>query len=966
MDFKTVEAKWQKNWAERKAFEPATDSKKPKFFFTVPYPYVSGSLHVGHGRTYAVGDVFARYKRMAGYNVLWPMAFHITGTPVLAISSKIADGDQATIQMHQDYVSVYENDQARVKQIVESFGKDPWNVVNYYSGKLVHDFLRMGFSLDLSRQFTTGDAEYNKFIEWQFHTYKNKGYLTQAAYPILYCVRDRNAVGEDDIKDGDSDPVSVQPFIGFKFAFQDGALVSSTLRPDTVFGITNMFAHPDSAYVKAKVDGEILFVSKAFVEKARLQNHDVQVLQELKGEAFLGKTCRTPLGKEVPILPGSFVDSEHATGFVHSVPAHAPFDYVALQDLKKIAAWKTTVEKIELIPVISVPTFGSCPAKDIVERMKIANLKEKTKLEKATAELYKKEYYEGTLLEVNGEFAGMKVQDAKEKMAAWLKEKKVAFDVFEASRPAQCRCGGQVVVAVLPDQWFLDFEAAGWKSAASACLRQMEVFPPVYRKQFEDVFAWLKQRPCARRRGLGTRLPFDRDWIVESLSDSTIYMAFYTVIKKIRELKINPELDNAFFDYVFLGQGSGSKEAQAVRAEFLYWYPNDQRHTAVAHLTNHLSFFIFAHAAIFAKEHWPRAITLNELVVAEGTKMSKSKGNVVSLNDIANNTGADLFRLYAISTADLAATLDFRAKDVEALRRRLNKLYTVWDEWTAMANSAIGKDKDETVGKQNQAANDGETRQVNAAEKTKKALKQKIETLAPSKADASSVVRWLKSKFAAITAKSTEAIEKRALRDYAQAAFFEALNAAEHFSSRATAQDKTHVASFLLKPWIALLCPLIPHACEEYWQKAGNKDLASLSAWPKLPKEWRDLQAEVSEDFLMNTVSDIRTILPLVKKKPSHITLIVANKEKRQKMAELLQAKTPDEITGEAFLENFVRKRLYELKHSKEVDEYAILQQSLPYLQSVFGVPFSVIEEDATDNPRKEKAMPTKPAVFVE
>ncbi|MBI2444860.1 leucine--tRNA ligase [Candidatus Micrarchaeota archaeon] len=922
MDFKTVEAKWQKTWAKQKAFEPKTDAQAPKFFFTVPYPYVSGSLHVGHGRTYAVGDVFARYKRMAGFNVLWPMAFHITGTPVLAISSKIADGDKATVQMHEDYVSVYESDASKVKKIVQSFGKDPWNVVNYYSGKLVHDFSRMGFSLDLSRQFTTGDAEYNKFIEWQFHTYQKKGYLKQAAYPILYCVRDRNAVGEDDIKDGDSDPVSVQPFTGFKFAFEDGFLVSSTLRPDTVYGITNMFARPDATYAKIRADGQILYVAKEFVEKMKLQHHVVDVLEEIKGEAFLGKTCTTPLGKQVPILPGAFVNPDHASGFVHSVPAHAPFDYVALQDLKKDAKWKGLVEKIEPIAVISVPGYGNWPAKDVVQRMKIANLKEKAKLDKATAELYKKEYYEGTLLPINGEFAGMKAETAKDKMALWLKAKGAALDVYEASRPAQCRCGGQVVVAVLSDQWFLDFNAAGWKTAANQCLQRMDIHPATYRKQFEDVFAWLDKRPCARRRGLGTRLPFNRDWIVESLSDSTIYMAMYTIIKKIRELKLTPEnLTPEFFDYVFTGQGKGTPQRDAVRAEFLYWYPNDQRHTAVAHLTNHLSFFIFAHAAVFRPEHWPHAITLNELVVAEGTKMSKSKGNVVSLNDIANNTGADLFRLYAISTADLAATLDFRAKDVEALRRRLYKLYTIWDEWSA--------------------------------------LSQDQKTPTP-------VVRWLQSKFASIAQKSTDAIERRALRDYAQAAFFEALNAAEHFGSRATPAEKAQAAALLLKPWIGLLCPLIPHACEEYWEKVEGEGLASTSAWPALPKEWRDEQSEAAEDFLMNTVSDVRTILPLVKKKPAKISLIVANAAKRKKMAELLKAETPDQLTGDSFMENFVRKRLYELKHTRPVDESAILRESRAYLQSVFGVPFEVLEEDKTDNPRKEKALPGKPAVFVE
>ena len=924
MDFKTVEAKWQKTWAERKTFEPRTEMGKPKFFFTVPYPYVSGSLHVGHGRTYAVGDVFARYKRMNGFNVLWPMAFHITGTPVLAISSKIADGDDATIKMHEDYVAVYEPDALKAKAIVASFGKDPWNIVNYYSGKLVHDFSRMGFSLDLSRQFTTGDAEYNKFIEWQFNTYQEKGYLTQGAYPILYCVRDRNAVGEDDIKDGDSDPVSVQPFTGFKFAYEDGFLVSSTLRPDTVYGITNMFARPDALYAKIRADGQILYVAKAFVEKMKLQHHDVELLQELNGEGFLGKTCRTPLGKQVPILPGAFVDPEHASGFVHSVPAHAPFDYVALQDLRKDAKWKAIVEKIEPIAVIAVPGYGPIPARDVVERMKIANLKEKGKLDKATAELYKKEYYEGTLLSINGEFAGQKALDAKDKMAAWLKTKGAALDVYEASRPAQCRCGGQVVVAVMSDQWFLDFNASGWKTAASECLKRMDIHPAAYRKQFEDVFAWLNMRPCARRRGLGTRLPMSRDWIVESLSDSTIYMAMYTIIKTIRELKIAPEkLDKDFFDYVFSGKGTGTSQAQAVRAEFLYWYPNDQRHTAVAHLTNHLSFFIFAHAAIFAPEHWPKSITLNELVVAEGTKMSKSKGNVVSLNDIAEHTGADLFRLYAICTADLAATLDFRAKDIDALRRRLNKLYTIWDEWAAVSAE-------------------------------------------PAAATPTPIVRWLQSKFTSIAQRSTGALEKRALREYAQAAFFEALNVAEHFSSRANATEKAQAASRLLKPWIGLLCPLIPHACEQYWENVKGSGLASTSPWPALPQAWRDESAEAAEDFLMNTVSDIRTILPLVKKKPAKITLIVASDQKRRKMAEMLQAETPDQVTGEGFMENFVRKRLYELKHTKAVDEHAILGHSQDYLQTVFAVPFTVVAEEQSENARKEKALPGKPAVFIE
>ncbi|MBI4360569.1 leucine--tRNA ligase [Candidatus Micrarchaeota archaeon] len=920
MDFKSVEKKWQDAWAKQKAFEPKTDASKEKFFFTVPYPYVSGSLHVGHGRTYAVGDVVARFKRMQGFNVLWPMAFHITGTPVLAVSSKIAEGDAATIQLHTDYVSVYESDRKKAESIVASFGKDPWNIVNYYSKKLVHDFWRMGFSLDLSRQFTTGDKEYNKFVEWQFYTFKEKGYLKQAAYPLLYCVKDRNAVGEDDIKDGDSNPVDVQRFTGFKFAFGDAFLVSSTLRPDTVYGITNMFVRPDATYVRAEVDGETFIVSESFSKKLALQNHAVNVMQSFSGKDLLGKTCITPLGQTVPILPGAFVDADHATGLVHSVPAHAPFDWVALEVLKKDDAWKKTVEKIRPVSVIDVDGFSSFPAKDLVEKMKIANLKEKGKLDKATAELYKKEFYEGRMAQNTGRFAGVKASEAKDQIADWLKKEGKALDVFEASRPAECRCGGQVVAAVLSDQWFLDYNAPGWKEKSRAALERLRVHPENYKKQFQDVFDWLDKRPCARRRGLGTQLPFNNEWIIESLSDSTIYMAFYTVIKKIRELGFKPQdLSKEFFDYVFLGKGKKTEAAEKVRQEFLYWYPNDQRHTAIAHIANHLSFFVFAHTACFQEEHWPNAITLNELVVAEGTKMSKSKGNVVSLNDIAEKTGADLFRLYAISTADLGATLDFRRNDVETLGRRLSKLYAVWDEFSVLKGKPVD----------------------------------------------SPIVRWARSKFYRLTQQSTQHLEAMALRDYAQTAFFELLNAMEHFLSRANEAEKAYVASQVVRPWISLLAPVIPHAAEEYWQKSGGKGFVSHAAWPKPPEAWSDLSAEAEEDFLLNTVSDVRTVLKLVKKKPEKITVIFASKSKEKRFMDLIGFPSPEKI-GEGVMESYVKKRFYELQRFKRVDEARVLGAAQSFLESQFGAALVFEEESKSQNPRKEKALPGKPAIFVE
>src|SRR5690606_10693675 len=159
---------------------------------------------------------------------------------------------------------------------------------------------------------------------------------------------------------------------------------------------------------------------------------------------------------------------------------------------------------------------------------------------------------------------------------------------------------------------------------------------------FLDTFAWLDKRPAARKRGIGTSLPDNKDWIIESLSDSTLYMTYYT-IKHIQDKQgIQPEqLNEAYFDYIFLNIGTEDEIAKQtgipkeslteLKNSFAYWYPNDHRHTYTAHLSNHLSFFIFAHAGILPEQYWPKKISFHGMVISEGTKMSKSKGNIITL-----------------------------------------------------------------------------------------------------------------------------------------------------------------------------------------------------------------------------------------------------------------------------------------------------------------------------------------------
>ena len=184
MDFKTIEGKWQKKWEEKKLFQTEPDSKKEKFFMTIPYPYISGSLHIGHSRVVTEADVFSRFQRMDGKNVLYPIAFHISGTPVLGISLAIKNGDKKKIALYKGYVQTYEKDKAKVEKIIKSF-EDPQKIVDYFIPKMKEEFKTLGLSVDWRRSYTSGSPEHQALVEWQFRKYKEQNYLVQGKYPIF-------------------------------------------------------------------------------------------------------------------------------------------------------------------------------------------------------------------------------------------------------------------------------------------------------------------------------------------------------------------------------------------------------------------------------------------------------------------------------------------------------------------------------------------------------------------------------------------------------------------------------------------------------------------------------------------------------------------------------------------------------------------------------------------------------------
>jgi len=838
VDFSAIEKKWQEKWEKEKVFEAEIDRKKEKFFFTTPYPYISGSLHVGHGRAVTESDVYCRYLRMKGFNVLFPLGFHITGTPVLGISAAIKSNDKSKIQLYENYVSAYVKDKKKVKEIVDSF-KEPQAIVDFFIPKMIEEYKQLGLGIDWRRSFTSGDMEHQQMVTWQFENYKDKNYLIQGKYPILYSPSDESAMGEDDIQDADINSVEKTEFTLLKFKFGKKFIVAATLRPETIYGQTNLWVNPNVKYIEAKVGNEIWIMSKECAEKLSYQRKDVKELGYTK-EKLIGEYATAPMiERKLVILPSGFVDSDVGTGIVTSVPSDAPYDYVALsefQDMKEIAKKKfgfnlkqiEEIEDIEVIPIIRTKKYGDEAAVKVVEEAQIL-VQDDSRLEKLTQEVYKEGFHNGIMLESCGEYAGIKVAEAKEKIKKKLLVEGKAELMYEPSRKAVSRSGGKIIVAVLDNQWFIDFNAKGWKDKAFKCLEKIELVPETNRKLFKDVFDWLDKRPCARKRGLGTPLPFDKSWIIESLSDSTIYMTLYTIQNIIRKNKLKREnLTGEFFDYVYLGEGDlngVSKKTKVeegvlkeLRESFEYWMPMEHRHTFVLHLSNHLSFMIFAHAGLFPEKYWPKKITFHGLVISGGEKMSKSKGNIITLLDIKKNYGADVFRFYMTSSTNVDGVFDWREQEAKTAKLTIERLFDVMSE--AVKNGKKGKVKAKYV-----------------------------------------------SKFNKLIKNASEKINQMRYREYNGFVVHEMLNMVKEAKLEL---DKKEIGAFnnlIIEDWIKLVSPICPHIAEELWAKLGKKGFVSLSGWPKADESVIDEKLEEAEKTIERTVSDIFNVLRLVREK---------------------------------------------------------------------------------------------------
>ncbi|MBU4502753.1 MAG: leucine--tRNA ligase [Nanoarchaeota archaeon] len=955
-DLNKIAHKWQKKWAEKKLFEAKPDKKKEKFFMTVPYPYISGSLHIGHARVVTEADVYTRFQRMLGKNVLYPMAFHISGTPVLGISLAIEARDEKTIKLYKGYVKQYEKDDKKVEKIMKSF-QDPKKIVEFFIPKMINEFKTLGLSVDWRRSYTSGDIEHQALVEWQFKEYQKKGYLVQGNYPILFSKTLNNAVGEDDIKEGDTDPVDIQEFTLIKFKIDDSYLMAATLRPETMYGQTNMWIHPDVNYVKAEVDGENWIISQECAEKLKYQNKKVKEIKKINGKDLLGKFCFAPfVERKILILPSVHCDPNIGTGIVTSVPSDAPFDYIALRELQnsehmceKYGLNWEEVKKIELIPIIKSKGYGDFPAVEICKKLGIKTLEQHDKIAKATQEIYKVGFHTGIMIDTCGPYKGKKVEDAKEGMKKQLLKEKRADILYETSRPALSRDGGEVIVATLDKQWFLDFNAKGWKPKAMKLLKNLELWPEKYRKQFEDVFDWLDKRPCARKRGLGTKIPFDQEWIIESLSDSTIYMSLYPINHIIRKHKIKKEqLTSEFFNYIFDSKGKpadvekktkiSKKILEEMNKEWNYWYPFDQRHTFTAHLSNHLSFMIFAHASAFKEKYWPKRVSFHGMVMSEGDKMSKSKGNVITLVDVNEKFGADSFRAFMCNSTSVESSFNWESDKVLIMKKHLVILY----ETLKKIQSHKGK-------------SDDYKKYTSFVSKTERAIKN-----------------------------AKKSLEEMNLRDYSTLVLYGMHNNYRQLLNKGlSGKELQSINDYVGNKWATMLMPLVPHLAEELWSTdKKNKGFVSTQEWPKHNEKLISEKAEYQDDIVDNLRADIISVLHLAKlKQAKKLELFIPEEWKYAFFKKLKQQMEKTRNIGEIIKACMVKghekdvgkmvpmlvknpSRMPKIVISQK-EELKALEESKTFIEKEFKTKVVIIQAEKSKEHKAKQAMPGKPAILV-
>ena len=436
---------------------------------------------------------------------------------------------------------------------------DPLHWLDFFPPLAKRDIEFMGCGVDWRRSFITTDVNpfYDSFVRWQFETLLRNGKVVKDKRYAVYSPLDGQPCADHDRATGEGVGPQEYTLIKMKVlemndALKNGGLadgdavflLAATLRPETMCGQTNCWALPDGDYgVYKGMNNEYYVMTQRSAYNLSFQDRlpetgKPELVMRIKGADLLGLPLSSPSSSydRIYVLPLMTILTNKGTGIVTSVPSDAPDDYAALEDLKnkpklreKFGIKDEWVLPYEVVEIIDIPELGTAAAVKVCKEMKIASQNDTKKLAEAKQLVYLKGFTDGVMNV--GPYKGKKVSEVKNIIKNEMIEAGDAILYSEPEKPVMSRSGDECVVA-LTDQWYLTYGEQEWKEATQQCLAGMETWDVHAKHAFEATLDWLNQWACSRSFGLGTRLPWDPVYLIESLSDSTIYMAYYTATSR--------------------------------------------------------------------------------------------------------------------------------------------------------------------------------------------------------------------------------------------------------------------------------------------------------------------------------------------------------------------------------------------------------------------------------------------------
>ncbi|CFX79630.1 Leucine-tRNA ligase [Syntrophomonas zehnderi OL-4] len=752
--FNLIEKKWQKIWEEQHAFQIGEDSNLPKYYALEMFPYPSGNLHMGHVRNYAIGDVIARFKKMNGYNVLHPMGWDSFGLPA---------------------------ENAAIKH-----GAHPakWTAANIENMR--EQLKTLGLSYDWDRELTTSQPDYYKFTQWMFLKLYENGLAYKKNAAVNWCPSCQTVLANEQVVDGACerceatvekkklsqwffkitdyaqrllDDLEMLPgwpekvktmqrnWIGRSEGCQfdltieghDETMTVFTTRPDTIYGVTFMVLSPEHPLVEQLAAGtEQEAAVKEFVHRMQFVSDVTRTSAETEKEGvFTGAYAINPMNDEkIPVWIANYVLMDYGTGAIMAVPAHDQRDFEFARKYD--------------IPIRVVIQGEDTPA-------------DADQLTQAST---------GPGIMVNsGNYNGLSNEEGHRQIVSYLTSQGI----------------GEATINYRLRDWLISRQRY-WGAP----------IPVIYCDDCGTVPIPEKDLPVL--------LPEDIAFRPSGESPLTYVKSFYETTCPVCGKKAQRETDtmdtfvcSSWYFTRYLDPHNTELPFEKKPAD--YWMSVDQYIGGVEHAILHLMYarfftkFLYDIKMLSVQEPFMNLLTQG-MVLKDGSKMSKSKGNIVSPEEIIKTYGADTARLFILFASPPERDLEWSDQGVEGCYRFLNRVWRIVTEYGDLI------------------------REVN---------------IPPSFAELEPAARKLHYKTHATIKKVSEDIEERFNFNTAISAVMELCNAL--YAYRDQEEKDLGVLKEAVDTLLLLLCPFTPHIAEELWQRCGHQESVYSQAWPRFDPE---------------------------------------------------------------------------------------------------------------------------------